>query len=121
MRSAAKLKKSDSNGIKKNKNKNNHNNYNDGGDDGNADASSGDDDDDDDIHDDDDDEETDEEDEEEDIECPVCAPQNATVRAIRRAQAESAHRHDMFVDALGRSKDGFGTVSEWFGRGVMNK
>ena len=118
MRSATKLKKSDSNGIKKIKNKNNHNNYNDGGDDGNADASSSDDDDDDDIHDDDDDEETDEE---EDIECPVCAPQNATVRAIRRAQAESAHRHDMFVDALGRSKDGFGTVSEWFGRGVMNK
>ena len=118
MRSAAKLKKSDSNGIKKNKNKNNHNNYNDGGDNGNADASSSDDDDDDDLHDDDDDEETDEE---EDIECPVCAPQNATVRAIRRAQAESAHRHDMFVDALGRSKDGFGTVSEWFGRGVMNK
>ena len=56
-----------------------------------------------------------------DIECPVCAPQNATVRAIRRAQAESAHRHDMFLDVLGRSKDGFGTVSEWFGRGVMNK
>ena len=54
------------------------------------------------------------------VECPVCAPQNATVRAIRKAQEESAGRHDMFLDALGRSKDGFGTVSEWFGRGVMN-
>ena len=72
-------------------------------------------------HNDNDDEDDDYDDVDEDIECPVCAPQNATVRAIRRAQAESAHRHDMFLDALGRSKDGFGTVSEWFGRGVMNK
>lgn len=55
----------------------------------------------------------------EDVECPICAPQNATVRAIRRAQEESAGRHEMFVDALDRSADRFGTVSEWFGRGVM--
>ena len=55
----------------------------------------------------------------EDVECPVCAPQNATVKAIRRAQDESAERHELFLDALKRSKDGFGTISEWFGRGVM--
>ncbi|KAI9667821.1 MAG: hypothetical protein M1821_000640 [Bathelium mastoideum] len=56
----------------------------------------------------------------EDVECPVCAPQNATVKAIRRAQTESAERHELFLDALRRGKDGFGTVSEWFGRGVMD-
>ncbi|KAI9696333.1 MAG: hypothetical protein M1820_008175 [Bogoriella megaspora] len=55
----------------------------------------------------------------EDVECPVCAPQNATVKAIRRAQDDSAERHELFLDALRRSKDGFGTISEWFGRGVM--
>ena len=54
-----------------------------------------------------------------DVECPVCAPQNATVKAIRRAQDESAERHELFLDALKRSKDGFGTISEWFGRGVI--
>jgi vacuolar protein sorting-associated protein 11 len=53
------------------------------------------------------------------VECPVCAPQNATIRQIRKAQIESAQMHELFLDALGRSKDRFGTVSEWFGRGVM--
>jgi len=57
--------------------------------------------------------------EEEDVECPICASQNATVKAIKRAQDESADRHDLFLDALGRSSDKFGTISEWFGRGVM--
>ena len=55
----------------------------------------------------------------ENVECPICASQNATVKAIRRAQDESAERHELFLDALRRSKDGFGTISEWFGRGVM--
>jgi len=53
-------------------------------------------------------------------ECPVCAPQNETVRQIRAAQRESAGMHELFVDALGRSRDRFGTVAEWFGRGVMS-
>lgn len=52
-------------------------------------------------------------------ECPICAPQNATIRAIRKAQEESATRHDLFLDALSRSRDKFGTISEWFGRGVL--
>lgn len=60
------------------------------------------------------------EDDEESLECPICAPQNATIRAIKKAQDESASRHDMFLDALQRSRDKFGTVSEWFGRGVMS-
>lgn len=57
---------------------------------------------------------------EDDVECPVCASQNATVKAIKRAQDESADRHDLLLDALSRSSDKFGTVSEWFGRGVMS-
>lgn len=55
----------------------------------------------------------------EEIECPICAPQNSTVRQIKRAQEESAGRHELFQDALGRSSDRFGTISDWFGRGVM--
>ena len=54
------------------------------------------------------------------VECPKCAPQNETLRQIRRAQEESAGRNDLFLDALGRNgADRFGTVSDWFGRGVM--
>ncbi|PGH32416.1 hypothetical protein GX50_04781 [[Emmonsia] crescens] len=55
----------------------------------------------------------------EDAECPVCAPQNATIRAIRERQIKSADQHDLFKSELQRSRDRFGTVSEFFGRGVM--
>lgn len=51
--------------------------------------------------------------------CPRCRKDNDTIRAIRKAQDESADRHDMFLDALSRSSDKFGTISEFFGRGVM--
>lgn len=54
-----------------------------------------------------------------DVDCPKCKKDNDTIRAIRKAQDESADRHDMFLDALARSKDKFGTISEFFGRGVM--
>ncbi|KAL8930997.1 MAG: hypothetical protein Q9208_000098 [Pyrenodesmia sp. 3 TL-2023] len=54
-----------------------------------------------------------------DIECPKCAPTNSNIRAFRKAQEESADRHEMFQDALQRSRDKFGTISEFFGRGVM--
>ncbi|KAI9673731.1 MAG: hypothetical protein M1829_003968 [Trizodia sp. TS-e1964] len=57
---------------------------------------------------------------EDNAECPLCSSQNATIRAIRRAQDESADRHDMFKDAIQRSSDRFGTVTEFFGRGVMS-
>lgn len=54
------------------------------------------------------------------IECPKCAQQNATVKSIRRAQDDSKDKHEVFKGALDRSRDRFGTVAEWFGRGVMN-
>jgi Zn finger protein HypA/HybF involved in hydrogenase expression len=57
--------------------------------------------------------------EDESVECPLCSSQNQTVKAIRKAQLESAERHDIFLDALKRGKDGLAVVSEWFGRGVM--
>ncbi|KAF9893293.1 hypothetical protein FE257_011723 [Aspergillus nanangensis] len=52
-------------------------------------------------------------------ECPVCAPENSTIKAIRRRQVESADQHELFQGELHRSKDRFGVVSEFFGRGVM--
>ncbi|PQE07701.1 vacuolar sorting protein [Rutstroemia sp. NJR-2017a BVV2] len=51
--------------------------------------------------------------------CPTCKKENDTIKAIRRAQEESAERHDLFLDVLARSSDKFGTISEFFGRGVM--
>ena len=54
-----------------------------------------------------------------DIECPKCSAANNNIRAFRKAQEDSADRHDMFQDALQRSRDKFGTISEFFGRGVM--
>lgn len=59
-------------------------------------------------------------DEGEEGECPVCAPNNTTLKAIRRAQLDSAARPELFTDAIARSRDKFGTVAEWFGRGVMD-
>lgn len=55
----------------------------------------------------------------EDAECPVCAPQNATIKAIRERQARSTDQHELFQNELQRSKDKFGLISEFFGRGVM--
>lgn len=54
-----------------------------------------------------------------DAECPKCAPTNNNIRAFRKAQEDSADRHDMFQNALANSRDKFGTISEFFGRGVM--
>jgi hypothetical protein len=54
------------------------------------------------------------------VECPLCAPQNAMVRSMRKAQEDSAGMHDLFLDELGKSRERFGTIAEWFGRGVMN-
>ncbi|POS86620.1 vacuolar protein sorting protein-like protein [Erysiphe pulchra] len=52
--------------------------------------------------------------------CPSCKKDNDTIRAIRKAQVESSDRHELFLDALERSEDRFGTISEFFGRGVMD-
>lgn len=57
--------------------------------------------------------------EDEKAECPLCKPQHDTIKAIRRAQVENTDHHDLFRSALARSTDRFGTVSEFFGRGVM--
>ncbi|RHZ58245.1 tethering complex subunit PEP5 [Aspergillus thermomutatus] len=55
----------------------------------------------------------------EDAECPMCAQENSTIKAIRRRQVESADQHDLFKGELQRAKDRFGVISEFFGRGVM--
>lgn len=55
----------------------------------------------------------------EDFECSTCQPGNETIKRIRRQQIESTEQHDLFRAALDRSTDRFGTVSEFFGRGVM--
>jgi len=59
-------------------------------------------------------------DEDEEIQCPICGPQNATLKTIKQAQMDSSTRHDLFNDALTKSKNKFGTIAEWFGRGVMS-
>jgi len=53
-------------------------------------------------------------------ECPLCAKDNATIRALRRSQAENADKHELFRNELERSEDRFATVADWFGRGVMD-
>ncbi|KAK0634333.1 hypothetical protein B0T17DRAFT_566796 [Bombardia bombarda] len=53
-------------------------------------------------------------------ECPICAKDNATIRALKKSQEENAERHELFKDDLERSEDRFGTVAAWFGRGVMS-
>ncbi|KAF3490835.1 vacuolar protein sorting protein VPS11 [Arthroderma uncinatum] len=55
----------------------------------------------------------------EDAECPLCAPQNSTLKAIRERQIKASSQHELFRSELQRSKDRFGLVSEFFGRGVM--
>ncbi len=57
---------------------------------------------------------------EEKWECPQCKGGNETIRAIRKAQVETAGKHDLFKAALESSRDRFGTVSEFFGRGVLS-
>ncbi|KAK3939243.1 vacuolar protein sorting-associated protein 11 [Diplogelasinospora grovesii] len=53
-------------------------------------------------------------------ECPLCARDNATIRALKKSQEENSERHELFKDDLERSEDRFRTIAEWFGRGVMS-
>ncbi|KAI0181715.1 vacuolar protein sorting-associated protein 11 [Hypoxylon sp. FL1284] len=53
------------------------------------------------------------------VECPVCAVNNAAVRAMKRGQDERADRHDLFKDALEKGDERFKTVARWFGQGVL--
>lgn len=61
-------------------------------------------------------------DEEEDLECPLCAPANKHIVAIRNRQAEMANEHGLFKDEMSKALDGerFGFIGEWFGRGVLS-
>lgn len=52
-------------------------------------------------------------------ECPLCSQSNATIRAIKKQQEEYAGRHDLFKSELENSEDRFGTMADWFQRGVM--
>lgn len=53
-------------------------------------------------------------------ECSQCKSGNETIRAIRRGQVETSSKHDLFKAALESSRDRFGTVSEFFSRGVLS-
>ncbi|TDZ17425.1 Vacuolar protein sorting-associated protein 11-like protein [Colletotrichum orbiculare MAFF 240422] len=53
------------------------------------------------------------------LDLPACANDNATIRALRKTQIETAGKHELFKAELERSDDRFGTVAEWYGRGVM--
>ncbi|CAI4217363.1 unnamed protein product [Parascedosporium putredinis] len=45
-------------------------------------------------------------------ECPLCAKDNATIRALRKSQAENADKHGLFKNELERSEDRFATVAD---------
>ncbi|EGC37991.1 hypothetical protein DICPUDRAFT_76416 [Dictyostelium purpureum] len=53
-------------------------------------------------------------------ECPVCAGPNKRIQDIKKSQAESASQHDQFFKQLRSTNDGFTTISEYFGKGVLN-
>ncbi|EGG22194.1 RING zinc finger-containing protein [Cavenderia fasciculata] len=53
-------------------------------------------------------------------ECPICAPDNKRILEIKKAQSESAGQHNQFFKVLESSQDGFSTVSEYFGRGILS-
>lgn len=53
-------------------------------------------------------------------ECPKCAGENEVIRKMREGQRERAERHELFKGDLEGSEDRFGTIAEWFSRGVMD-
>nr|XP_019013036.1 vacuolar membrane protein [Kwoniella pini CBS 10737]OCF51817.1 vacuolar membrane protein [Kwoniella pini CBS 10737] len=54
-------------------------------------------------------------------ECILCARQHSVIRELRRNQTRLADRHDLFIDEVKDSEDGFGVVAGAFGRGLMGK
>ena len=54
-----------------------------------------------------------------DAECPICQPGNETIKSIRQQQIAATEGHELFKASLERSVDRFGTIGEFFGRGVM--
>lgn len=59
-------------------------------------------------------------DKEGEAECPKCAGENDVIRKMREGQRERAGKHDLFKADLDNSEDRFGTVADWFSRGVMD-
>ncbi|KAL1529891.1 hypothetical protein AB1Y20_000820 [Prymnesium parvum] len=54
-----------------------------------------------------------------DSECILCAPQRRRVREHLQQQQQLAVAHDDFFKQLEQSTDGFGTISEYIGRGML--
>lgn len=57
---------------------------------------------------------------ENDHECPLCAPDFHRVMEIMNNMRAGAMQQDRFFTELKETSDGFGVVSEHFGRGLMN-
>lgn len=55
-----------------------------------------------------------------DAECPKCAGENDMIRKMRQGQKERAEKHDLFKADLQGSNNKFGTIADWFSRGVMD-
>ncbi|KYR00557.1 RING zinc finger-containing protein [Tieghemostelium lacteum] len=53
-------------------------------------------------------------------ECTICGPNNRRFLEIKKNQSDSAIQHDQFFKSLRTSPDGFTTVSEYFGKGILS-
>lgn len=51
--------------------------------------------------------------------CPNCALTHGVMREIRRSNAQLAGRHDLFLQEVNESDDGFKAMAGAFGRGIM--
>lgn len=54
------------------------------------------------------------------LECPLCADKNRKVMERRHKLEKSVEHHEQFFHQLESEGDGFGIVSEYFGRGLFN-
>eukprot|EP00656_Telonema_subtile_P049410 TRINITY_DN6137_c0_g1_i5.p1 TRINITY_DN6137_c0_g1~~TRINITY_DN6137_c0_g1_i5.p1 ORF type:complete len:345 (-),score=118.79 TRINITY_DN6137_c0_g1_i5:234-1268(-) len=54
------------------------------------------------------------------LECPLCADANRKVMERRHKLEKSVEHHETFFHQLESEGDGFGVVSEYFGRGLFN-
>jgi hypothetical protein len=55
------------------------------------------------------------------LSCPRCSPEYRKVKEIKDSMRQSSSAHDRFYKQLEDSSDGFGTVAEYFGRGIFEK
>ena len=51
--------------------------------------------------------------------CPICARSHSLVVELRMANERAAREHDVFVQDVRESDDGFRAVAEGFARGVL--